>query len=111
MNQLTHTQMSGFAINVAIFGEKHDFDVLTGGSYPFVSICMNGEERVVLEPENGLRVYEYTLTPPLVVAGIEVPENKVQVVTHFGGHYEYVQVIGMDGEEVFCHEVDRGMTV
>lgn len=109
MNRLTHTQMSGFAINVAVFGEKHDIDVLTGGPYPFVSICTNGEERVVLEPTDGLRVFEYTLTPALLAAGVEVPENKVQVVTNFGGSYEYVQVIGMDGEEIFCHEVVKGM--
>lgn len=112
MKQLTtDTKMSNFAINVATFGENHAFDVMTGGAYPFVSICMNGVERVALEPEKGLKVYEYVLTPPFTASGIDVPEQKVQVVTNFGGLYEYVQVLGLDGEELFCHEARRGVTV
>ena len=106
MNQLVTapSQMSTCAVQAREFDECHELHVLSGGKYPFVSICKNGEEVYVIEISPGYRVYHYTIVPVFHAAGVDISAQIIEIVTHFNGKYDYVEIL-KDEETLLLHEV------
>lgn len=103
--------MSACAIRIGALDETHEVNVLTGGSYPFISIVKDDEEVGVVDIVPGYNVYRYTVMPAFRAAGVEVEATVIEIITHIGGSYEYVQVLDPDGEELLCHDLERSVGI